>query len=83
MSEINEANVAELNVEELEQAAGGKYPVLPKKAGYKVYQIQPGDTLYKLAKANKTTVDKLMACNPQITDRNLIRAGAYMYIPVK
>ena len=83
MSNIEEMKAMELSAEELEQAAGGKYPVLPAKKGYIVYQIQTGDTLYKLAKANHTTVDKLMACNPQITDRNLIRAGAYMYIPKK
>ena len=77
-----EEKMKELSLTELEKVSGGKYPVLPKKAGYKVYQIQPGDTMYKLAKSNKTTVDKLMACNPQITDRNLIRVGAYIYIPI-
>ena len=77
-----EEKMKELSLTELEKVSGGKYPVLPKKAGYKVYQVQPGDTMYKLAKHNKTTEDKLMACNPQITDKNLLRAGQYIYIPI-
>ncbi len=79
MSEM-ENKAVELNMEEMEEAAGGKYPMLPEKKGYRIYKILPGDTLYKIAKANKTTVDALLSYNPQITNRNLIRAGAYMYI---
>ena len=70
----------ELNLNEMEEVSGGKYPKLPEKKGYIIYQIQPGDTLYKIAKAYGTTVDRLLSYNPQITNRNLIRAGAYMYI---
>ena len=39
----------------------------------------PG-VLLEIAKAYGTTVDRLLSYNPQITNRNLIRAGAYMYI---
>ncbi len=81
MSNIDEMNVTELSSEELEQVAGGKYKRLPAMEGFIVYQIKPHDTLYKLSKIYHTTIEKLMECNPQITDRNLIRAGAYMYIP--
>tara|TARA_R100001086_G_scaffold249088_1_gene187690 strand:+ start:360 stop:1679 length:1320 start_codon:yes stop_codon:yes gene_type:complete len=39
------------------------------------YTIKPGDTLSEIAAQNKTSVDKLMKANPQITDPNVIRAG--------
>ena len=80
MSNIEEMKAVELNAEELEQVVGGAYKKPAEKKGYIIYQIQPGDTLYKIAKAHKTTVDALLSYNPQITNRNLIRAGAYMYI---
>ena len=80
MPEFENMEAMELNTEEMEEVSGGKYKPLPPKRGYFQYQIQPGDTLYKIAKAYHTTVDKLLSYNPQITNRNLIRAGAYMYI---
>lgn len=45
------------------------------------YTIQNGDTLWKIAQANKTTVDNLLAMNPQIEDMDLILAGDTMEIP--
>lgn len=46
----------------------------PKAAG-KTYTVKSGDTLTKIANANKTTVDKLLALNPQIKNKNLIKVG--------
>ena len=80
MSEMENKEAMELDLEQMNEVAGGKYQPLPPKKGFIVYHIIPGDTLYKIAKAHKTTVDTLLSYNPQITDRNLIRAGAYMYI---
>ena len=80
MSEILNNEIKVLNPEEMQEAAGGKYKPLPYQAGYAQYIIQPGDTLTRIAKMFNTTVNKLMSYNPQIKDRNLIRAGAYMYI---
>ncbi len=72
----------EVNMDEMDEVSGGaRYKKLPAKEGFSVYHILPGDTLYALAKRFHTTIDALMACNPQITNRNLIRAGQYMYIP--
>ncbi len=88
MSEIenfeNMEAIVEVNPDELEGAAGGRsrYPRLPAKEGYIQYQIVPGDTLIRIAQRYHTTVDALMSYNPQITKRNLIRAGAYMYIKI-
>ena len=45
------------------------------------YKIASGDNLTKIAKANNTTVAALMAANPQITNANVIQAGATINIP--
>jgi murein DD-endopeptidase MepM/ murein hydrolase activator NlpD len=45
------------------------------------YTIKKGDTLSGIAKANKTTVQKIMDANPSITNPNVIRAGAKINIP--
>lgn len=45
------------------------------------YTIQPGDTLSEIAAQNNTTVEELMAHNPQIDDPNLIYAGHQLNIP--
>ena len=80
MSEMKDNEIKILNQEEMQEAVGGKYKPLPYMPGYAQYIIQPGDTLTRIAKMFNTTVNKLMSYNPQIKDRNLIRAGAYMYI---
>lgn len=45
------------------------------------YSIKPGDTLGKIAAANGTTVQAIMAANPQIKDANRIQAGATLNMP--
>jgi LysM repeat protein len=45
------------------------------------YTIKKGDTLSGIAKANNTTVKKIMDANPSITNPNVIRAGAKLNIP--
>jgi len=47
------------------------------------YKIKKGDTLSGIAKANNTTVKKIMDANPSITNPNVIRAGATIQIPGK
>lgn len=83
----------ELNINELEGAAGGKITAkdgpggsakeLPPKAGCIVYKIQPNDKLGVVAKRYNTTVEKIKAVNAGlIVNVNFIRAGYYIYIPV-
>lgn len=48
---------------------------------YKMYNIQRGDTLGKLASRFDTTVDGLMWLNPQITNRDLIITGNKLRVP--
>ena len=50
-------------------------------AGGSSYKIKPGDTLSKIAKDNGTTVQAIMAANPQIKDANKIAAGATLTLP--
>ena len=69
----------ELNVEELNEAAGG-YRKPANVPGYTIYQIKKGDTLSKIAKKYKTTQKDIMTWNPKITNKNLIYAGDYLYI---
>lgn len=45
------------------------------------YAVAAGDTLSAIAARNGTTVDALLAANPQITDPNRIRAGDQIVIP--
>ena len=77
------SNINELNLEEMEAISGGAFKPLPKKEGFLVYQIQKNDTLSRIAKANNTTVVRLMKENPKIVDINKLYAGDFIYIPVR
>jgi LysM repeat protein len=70
----------------------GQGPVAAKKtAGQQLampdrgtaYRIKPGDTLTRIAANNGTTVQAIMAVNPQIQDANRIQAGAQLRLPAK
>ena len=79
-------NNMELNLNEMEEVVGGKNEggFLKKPAactGRKIYRIVHGDTLIKIAHRHNTTVDKLMAINPELKSRNFIVSGCYIYVP--
>jgi spore coat assembly protein SafA len=46
-----------------------------------VYIVQPGDTLYLIARRFGITLDQLLAANPQITDPSRIFPGQRINIP--
>lgn len=48
---------------------------------YESYTIKAGDTLSKIARKFGTTVEKIMAANPYITNKNKIFAGKTLQIP--
>jgi murein DD-endopeptidase MepM/ murein hydrolase activator NlpD len=48
----------------------------------KTVTVKKGDTLSAIAKANKTTVAKIVAANPKITNPNLIRVNQKIVVPV-
>jgi LysM repeat protein len=45
------------------------------------YTIRPGDTLYEIAKSFDTTIETLLAANPDISDPDYILAGDVLVIP--
>ena len=48
------------------------------------YKVVGGDTLWAIAQANNTTVDKLIELNPRYKDNpNLIRPGQTIVLPTK
>lgn len=53
---------------------------LPCPAG-SIYVIQPGDTLYSIARRRGISLNTLLAANPQITDVNRIPVGEPICIP--
>ena len=77
---MTENMINELNQNDMNEVSGGRYQPLPEKTGFFQYHIQPGDNLIKIAKRFNTTVSELMSYNPQIKNKSLILAGAYMYI---
>lgn len=46
------------------------------------YTVKQGDTLYKLAKTYNTTVEAILAINPDIKDPNKIQIGQIICIPI-
>ena len=83
MSENKNYEATELNLNELEEAVGGKFKKPDKKDGFDLYQIQKGDTLYMIAKTHGYKTDDLLEWNPKITDRNKIYVGDWIYIKKK
>jgi len=70
----------------------GEYYIMPEpksdintsqnNESYKTYTIRPNDTIGKIAKRNKTTIEKIQSYNPQIKNINIIFPGQVIYIPV-
>lgn len=54
------------------------HPKVAAKPARKVHTVVKGDTLYKIATANKLTVEKLMALNPKLT--SAINPGDKIYL---
>ncbi len=77
-------SMKELSLSEMEGISGGSvgcpdYP--PEKNGLRIYQIQTGDTLAKIARRFGTTTDFLKSINPLIYNINDITPGYYIYVP--
>ncbi len=45
------------------------------------YTVQPGDTMYNIARRFGVSLDALIAANPQVTDPSQIRPGQVLNIP--
>lgn len=55
-------------------------PIPPPDERFREYTVQPGDTLWSIARRFGVTVNELVQIN-QITDPNLIRVGQTLLIP--
>ena len=53
----------------------------PHLTGYITYTIKKGDTLYKIARANATTVESIETANPGLVPMNLI-PGRKITVPL-
>lgn len=65
----------------LNEASTATAPTTTTTQQYETYTIKSGDTLSKIAKQYGTTVDKIMAANPYVTNKNKIYAGKTLQIP--
>ncbi len=61
-------------------SGGGNPPANPVPTG-KSYIVQQGDTLKKIATWTGTTVEAILAVNPQISNANLIYVGQVISLP--
>lgn len=53
----------------------------PAKTSTTTYTIKYGDTLSAIARSYGTTIEKILAANPYVTNKNLIYAGKTLQIP--
>ena len=73
------AEFEKATLEDLESVSGGA----SSSYKYYVHTVVKGDTLGKLATRYGSTVDLIFNANDIIKDRNLIRIGWKLVIPVK
>ncbi len=55
--------------------------LLPYINGYTYYIVQNNDTLYSIANAFDTTINRIKIANPNIRNENFIRSGIKLLIP--
>ncbi len=82
MSEFEMNEAVELNLNEMNEAAGGanRYMPLTEKAGFRIYKVQKGDTLIRIASRYHCSVSDILAWNPKITDKNRIYINEFLYL---
>ena len=81
-------NMMELNLVEMEEVnggvvAGGLRYKPAAKAGYILHKITARDTVWGLARRYHCSMDAIVAANPSIEDRRLIRTNYWLYIPAR
>ena len=80
-------NAMELNMNELElvnggrAVAGGLAHKPAAKAGYILHKITARDTVWGLSRKYHCSMDAILAANPSIKDKRLIRTNYWLYIP--
>jgi LysM repeat protein len=88
----SEHAILEVNpqIEDAEEIEAGQRLYIPPHPAYvipdtgaveKIYRVERGDTLFKIAQKYGTTVNDLLLRNPQIFDRHLIFTGQRIAVP--
>ena len=88
----SEQAILEVNphIEDAEEIEAGQRLYIPPHPAYvipdtgtaeKIYRVERGDTLFKIAQEYNTTVNDLLLRNPQIFDRHLIFTGQRIAVP--
>ena len=52
-----------------------------KPSGGRVYYVRPGDTLWSLARAHRTTVEEILRHNPNIRNPDVLFPGQEIWLP--
>jgi LysM repeat protein len=94
VSKLNRSEHAILEVnphiEDAEEIEAGQRLYIPPHPAYvipdtgaaeKIYRVERGDTLFKIAQKYNTSVNDLLLRNPQIFDRHLIFTGQRIAVP--
>lgn len=68
-------------IRKVHEADDASRATTPKNDEHLRYVVQKGDTLTEVARYYGTTVDALLAVNPQVGDGNSMRAGDILNIP--
>ncbi len=86
LAQDNNMSVSELlahnpDIKDPTQISIGQSINIPSAGNKPTYSVVAGDNLEKIAKKYNTTVEQIMAANPQIKDKNKISAGMALTIP--
>jgi len=65
----------------VQPATGIVIPPPPQNCSGQFYTIQPGNTIFNIARSFSVTVEALLAANPQIANANVIYVGQVICIP--
>jgi LysM repeat protein len=65
----------------VEPSAGVVIPPPPQNCSGQFYTIQPGNTIFSIARSFSVTVEALLAANPQVVNANVIYVGQVICIP--
>lgn len=80
ISEHHEGTVTDISTQP-QGTSGGSTSGTTGTTPAATHTVKVGDTLFGIALKHRTTVDAIMAVNPQITNRNIIFEGRVIKIP--
>lgn len=63
------------------KSGNSSVPPPPSSCAGNLYEIQSGDTLYKLAVSNGVTLEAMLAANPQVANPDQLTVGQIICIP--